>query len=102
MFSWHTLDSLEPGDYQLNAIAFLSNFAEHIYAFITTVYPSSGGWFQKQSQMISYCFSEDDIEFYVLQWPIHSPDLNPVDHLMDVLEQEMDMDVQPTKLYQLC
>ena len=34
-------------------------------------------------------FSEHDNEFSVLQWPSQSLDLNPVEHLWDVIEQEI-------------
>ncbi len=35
-------------------------------------------------------------------WPPQSPDLNPIEHLWDVVEQEIRiMDVQPAKLQQL-
>ncbi len=37
-----------------------------------------------------------------LKWPPQSPDLNPVEHLWDVVEREIRiMDVQPTNLQQL-
>uniref|UniRef100_A0AAR2J702 Transposase Tc1-like domain-containing protein n=1 Tax=Pygocentrus nattereri TaxID=42514 RepID=A0AAR2J702_PYGNA len=37
--------------------------------------------------------------FTVLQWPPQSPDLNPIEHLWDVVEREIRIiDVQPTNL----
>uniref|UniRef100_A0AAR2IM34 Tc1-like transposase DDE domain-containing protein n=1 Tax=Pygocentrus nattereri TaxID=42514 RepID=A0AAR2IM34_PYGNA len=40
--------------------------------------------------------------FTVLQWPPQSPDLNPIEHLWDVMEREIRIiDVQPTNLQQL-
>ena len=44
-----------------------------------------------------------DNEFTILKWPPQSPDLSPVEHLWDVLQQEIViMDVQLTNLQQLC
>ncbi len=42
-------------------------------------------------------------EYFKNQKPPQSPDLNPVEHLWDVVEQEIHiMDVQPTNLQPLC
>ncbi len=46
---------------------------------------------------------EHDNEFTLLKWPPQSPDLNPTEHLWDVVEREiLIMDVQTTNLQQLC
>ncbi len=40
-------------------------------------------------------------EFTLLKWPPRSPDLNPIEHLWDVVEREIRiMDEQPTNLQQ--
>jgi len=52
------------------------------------------------SQIISNWFLEHDNEFTVLKWPAQSPDLNPIEHLWDVVEQELlVLDVHPTNLH---
>ncbi len=70
--------------------------------------PSSDGYFQQdnapchKAQIISDWFLEHDNEFTLLKWLPQSPDLNPVEHLWDVVEREICiMDVQPTSLQQL-
>ncbi len=55
-----------------------------------------------KAQIISDWFLEHDNEFTLLKWPPQSPDLNPIEHLWDVVELKIRvMDVQPTTLQQL-
>ncbi len=108
IFSWHPLGPLVPIEHRLNATTYLSIVADHGHPFMTTVYPSSDGYFQQdnapcdKAQIISVWFLEHDNEFTLLKWPPQSPDLNPREHLWDVVEREICiMDVQLTNLQQM-
>lgn len=107
-FSWHTLGSVLI-EHRVNATAYLSIVADHVHPFMTTVYPSSDGYIQQDNLayhkvwIISDWFLKHDNEFSVLKWTPQSTNLNPIEHLWDVVEWEIFiMDVQPTNLQQLC
>ncbi len=95
-----------PIEHNLNATAYLSIIADHVHPFMTSVYPSSDRYFQQvnapchKAQIISDWFLEHKL--ILLKLPPPSPDLNPIEHLWDVVEREIRiMDVQPTNLPQL-
>ncbi len=73
IFSCHALGPLIPIEYCLNATSYLSIVADHVHRFMTTVYPSSYGYFQldnapcHKAQIISDWFLEHDNEFTFTQ-----------------------------------
>ncbi len=79
IFAWHTLDPLVPIEHRLNATAYLSIVADHVHPFMTTVYPSSDGFFQQdnapchKAQIISDWFHEHDNEFTLHKRSPQSP-----------------------------
>ncbi len=102
------LAHLVPIEHRLNATVYLNIVADHVHPFMSTVYHLLM-YFQQdnapchKAQIISDWFLEHDNEFTLLKCPPQSPDLNPIEHLWDVVEREIHiMDVQPTNLQQLC
>ncbi len=95
IYSWHNLGPLLPIEHRLNTTAYPSIVADHVHPFMTTVYQSSDGYFQQDNApchkalIISDWFLEHDNEFTLLKCPPQSPDLNPIEHLWDVVEREI-------------
>ena len=108
MFSWHTFGPLIPINHHLNATAYLNIVADHVHLFMATMYPSSNDYFQhdnapcQKAKVVSSWFHEHINGFSVLQWSSQSQDLNPIEHLWDVVELEIrSVNVQLTNLQKL-
>ncbi len=65
IFSWHTFSPLVPIEYHLNASAYLSIVADHVHPFMTTVYPSSDGYFQQDN---APCHSSNHLRLVSWTW----------------------------------
>lgn len=84
-----------------NLNEYLGITADNVHLPITTVYPATSRIMChatkfKLSEKLS---PEEYSEFSVLKLPAQSPDLNPPEHLRDVVEHEICiMDVQPAAL----
>ncbi len=97
-----------PIKHRLNTTAYLSIVADHVPPFMTTVYPhllmvTSGRIMHHVTKFKSSQTGFLNMTMSSLYSPPQSPDLNPIEHLWDVVEQEICiMDVQPTNLQQLC
>jgi len=59
------------------------------------VFPGGSGLFRQDkapchtTNIVQEWFEEHDEVFKVLPWPPNSPDLNPIEHLWDVLDQHV-------------
>lgn len=77
----------------LNALGYQSIVADHPHSLLTTVSTSSDGYIRQDNalfckiQIDSNWFLEHWTEFTVLQWPPHSPHINPKEHFWDMVEQ---------------
>ncbi len=88
-----TLGSLVPIEHRSNATVYLSVVADHVHPFMTTVYPSSNGYFQMdnasrhKAQIISDWFLEhDNVHFTQMASTVTRSQSNRV---WDVVEREI-------------
>ncbi|KAK3544669.1 hypothetical protein QTP86_026149, partial [Hemibagrus guttatus] len=91
-FCWENLGPAIHVDVTLTRTTYLSNVADYVHPFKEMVFPDGCGLFQQdnvpcyKAQMVLEWFDEHN-EFEVLTWPPNSPDLNPIEHLWDVLNK---------------
>uniref|UniRef100_A0A3Q3JTD4 Transposase Tc1-like domain-containing protein n=1 Tax=Monopterus albus TaxID=43700 RepID=A0A3Q3JTD4_MONAL len=108
MFCWETLGPVIHVDITLTRTTYLNIVADQVHPFMAKVFPDGSGFFQQDdapcytAKSVQEWFEEHDSEFKVLTWPPNSPDLNPVEHLWDVLEKQIqDMEASPHSLQDL-
>uniref|UniRef100_A0AAY5KPB9 Tc1-like transposase DDE domain-containing protein n=1 Tax=Esox lucius TaxID=8010 RepID=A0AAY5KPB9_ESOLU len=94
-FCWETLGPGIHVDVNLTDAAYLNIVADQLHPFMAMVFPDGSGLFQQDNSpchtahIVREWFEEHDEEFKVLPWPPNSPDLNPIEHLWDVLDQQV-------------
>ncbi|KAK3519523.1 hypothetical protein QTP70_033853, partial [Hemibagrus guttatus] len=78
----------------------------HVHPFMETVFPDGCGLFQQdnapchKAKIIQEWFDEHNNEFDVLTWPPNSPDLNPIEHLRNVLDKQVQSMEAPSRILQ--
>ena len=77
-------------------------YSNHVHPFMETVFPNSCGLFQQdnvachKAKLVLEWFEEHNNEFGVLNWPPNTPDVNPAEHLWDVLDKQVQSMEGPT------
>uniref|UniRef100_A0AAY5KFW1 Tc1-like transposase DDE domain-containing protein n=1 Tax=Esox lucius TaxID=8010 RepID=A0AAY5KFW1_ESOLU len=95
MFCGETLGPAIHVDVTLTRTTYLSIVADHVHPFMATVFRHGIGLFQQdnapghEAKMVQEWFGEHKNKFKVLTRPPNSPDLNPIEHLCDVLDKQV-------------
>ncbi|KAK3560711.1 hypothetical protein QTP86_014737, partial [Hemibagrus guttatus] len=95
MFCWETLGPAVHVDVTVTRSTYLSIVADHVHPFMETLFPDGCVLFQQdnapchKAEMVQEWFDEHNNQFEVLTPPPNSPDLNPIQHLWDVLDKQV-------------
>ncbi|KAK3560338.1 hypothetical protein QTP86_006422 [Hemibagrus guttatus] len=105
MFCWETLGPAVHVDVTLTRSTYLSIVADHVHPFMETLFPDGCVLFQQdnapchKAEMVQEWFDDHNNQFEVLTPPPNSPDLNPIQHLWDVLDKQVrSMETPPYNL----
>ncbi|KAK3548209.1 hypothetical protein QTP70_005161 [Hemibagrus guttatus] len=86
MFCWETLGPAFHVDVTVTRSTYLSIAVDHVHSFMETLFPDGCGLFQQDN---APCHKAEMVQFEVLSPPPNSPDLNPIQHLWDVLDKQV-------------
>ncbi|GBN16435.1 Transposable element Tcb2 transposase [Araneus ventricosus] len=93
VFSSQFLGSLVLVPTSLDAIRYIEFLGDHLHPFMLYCHPHGNGVLHQdnctshRSRLATAWFDEHSSDFYVINLPLRSPDLNPIENLWDVLEK---------------
>ncbi|GBN45200.1 Transposable element Tc1 transposase [Araneus ventricosus] len=99
-FSWAALGPVVVVEQTLKAENYL-NIADQLHPYTAFVFPTRNGIFQQdnapchKARIVLEWFQEHTYEFHLMPWPPNSPDLNPMEHICDVMERQLRAETPP-------
>ncbi|GBM75485.1 hypothetical protein AVEN_54083-1 [Araneus ventricosus] len=94
-FSWAALGPVVVVEQTMKAANCLNIIADQLHPYITFVFPTGNGIFQQdnaschKARIVLEWFEQHTDEFHLMSWPPNSPDLNPKEHIWDVMEWQL-------------
>ncbi|GBM81188.1 hypothetical protein AVEN_197330-1 [Araneus ventricosus] len=100
-FSWPALGPVVVVEYTMKAANYLNIIADQLHPYMAFVFPIGNGIFQQnnalchKARIVLDWFEEHTDEFHLMSWPPNSPDLNPMEHIWDVMERQLRAQTPP-------
>ncbi|GBO44314.1 hypothetical protein AVEN_150192-1 [Araneus ventricosus] len=85
----------------MKAANYLNIIAYQLHPYLAFVFPTGNGIFQQDNapchkvRIVLEWFEEHTDEFHLMSWPPNSPDLNPMEHIWDVMERQLRAQTPP-------
>ncbi|GBM47064.1 hypothetical protein AVEN_179791-1 [Araneus ventricosus] len=85
----------------MKAANYLNIIAEQLHSYMAFVFPTENGIFQQgtapcqKARIVLEWFEEHTDEFHLMCWAPNSPDLNPMEHIRNVMERQLRAQTPP-------
>ncbi|GBM22014.1 Transposable element Tc1 transposase [Araneus ventricosus] len=102
-FSWAALGPVVVVEQTMKAANYLSIIADQLHPYMAVVFPTGNGIFQQdnapchKARIVLKWFEEHTDEFHLMSWSPNSPDLNPMEHIWDVMERHLRAQTPPSQ-----
>ncbi|GFX45131.1 transposable element Tc1 transposase [Trichonephila clavipes] len=79
----------------MKTTGYLNIIADQLYPYMTSVSPAGNGMFKQdnapchKTKIVLEWFQEHEAESQLMSWPPNSPDLNQIEHIWDVMRQQL-------------
>ncbi|GBN76504.1 Transposable element Tc1 transposase [Araneus ventricosus] len=100
-FSWAALRPVVVVEQTMKAANYLNITADQLHPYMVFVFPTGNGIFQqdnapcRKARIVLEWFEEHTDEFHLMSWPPNSLDLNPMEHISDVMEGQLRAQTPP-------
>ncbi|GBL94520.1 Transposable element Tc1 transposase [Araneus ventricosus] len=100
-FSWAALGPVVVVEHTMKGANYLNIIADQLHPYMAFVFPTGNGIFQQdnapchKARIVLEWFEKHTDEFHLMSWPPNSPDLNPMEHIWDVMERQLRAQTPP-------
>ncbi|GBM81977.1 Transposable element Tcb2 transposase [Araneus ventricosus] len=100
-FSWAALGPVVAVEQTMKAVNYLNIIADQLHPYVAFVFPTGSRFFQQdnapchKARIVLEWFEEHTDKFHLMSWPPNSPDLNPMEHIWDVMERQLRAQTPP-------
>ncbi|GBM94042.1 Transposable element Tcb2 transposase [Araneus ventricosus] len=100
-FSRAALEPVVVVEQTMKAANYLNITADQLHPYMAFVFPTGNGIFQQdnapchKARIVLEWFEEHTDEFHLMSWPSNWPDLNPMEHIWDVMERQIRAQTPP-------
>jgi len=107
-FSWASLGPMVVVEQTMNATEYLNIIADQLHPYMDSVFPAGNGMFQQDNapchkpKIVLGSFLEHVAEFQLMSCPPNPPDLNPIEHIWDVMDGSSEFNDHQFAISRIC